>query len=676
MANGTYYCARITAGLPAGYTAIRGTGNNTCYINASTYEWQVAGQNQFANCSYSDQRSWDLSADNAINFVVDYPPPCTCGSWSNVTCGAGGCSADQMQQTRTCNPSGCQAQSQCAADGSCDTLTVNLAANPSSGNAPLTTQLVATVGGTVTGTIHYTLWTDCNSSCGTLTACQSACGAWNQKNDGASVTTYTVNTTYSTQGTYSPRIIVERGSKTAVGSTTVVVGAPLCACGSWAGGSCGAGGCSALQRQQTRTCNPVNCLVQSQCVNDAGCCTCGAWSNATCGGGGCSSTQRQQTRSCSPSGCQAESQCMADSVCACSCGSWSDDVCGGNGCPADKMHQSRTCSPAGCQTQDQCVSDPGCPLTLNVSLTANPASGASPLDVSLQASVGGNITGTVNYTIWWDCNNACSTVASCQTACGTWGSKKDGEAAISYSFAHAYTAAGNYMPKIIVERGSLSAVGSASVAVSSGNSNPTVSSATATQGDYCTSALAAIFNWNYADADSDPQSSYQLQVSESSSYSNFVINTGKIDSASTSYAAQMGTFSYAKTYYWRIKVWDNRGGESSWYDGSPFTTAAHEYPLIDFSWTPTKPVINEAITFTGQVSVFGGSTVQSKHWIFESGDPATSTNETPQVTWTQKGTFKVSLAVIDSDGFSCTRQKNFLIKNSLPDWGEVSYIGR
>lgn len=44
---------------------------------------------------------------------------CTCGSWANVGCGQGGCSATQMYQTRACSPSGCNTESQCVSDASC-----------------------------------------------------------------------------------------------------------------------------------------------------------------------------------------------------------------------------------------------------------------------------------------------------------------------------------------------------------------------------------------------------------------------------------------------------------------------------------------------------------------------------------------------------------------------------
>ena len=95
-----------------------------------------------------------------------------------------------------------------------------------------------------------------------------------------------------------------------------------CTCTSWTNGACGTGGCSATQRLQTRTCTPSGCSTETQCVSDSTCtsppppsCTCTSWINGACGAGGCSATQRLQTRTCTPSGCSTETQCVSDSTC-------------------------------------------------------------------------------------------------------------------------------------------------------------------------------------------------------------------------------------------------------------------------------------------------------------------------------------------------------------------------
>ena len=50
---------------------------------------------------------------------------CTCDSWSNLVCGESPCDQTQMKQQRTCNPSGCNVESQCIVDDSCTIQEVN-----------------------------------------------------------------------------------------------------------------------------------------------------------------------------------------------------------------------------------------------------------------------------------------------------------------------------------------------------------------------------------------------------------------------------------------------------------------------------------------------------------------------------------------------------------------------
>ncbi|MEA3295767.1 MAG: hypothetical protein U9Q27_01320, partial [Patescibacteria group bacterium] len=55
---------------------------------------------------------------------VTPPVGCDCTEWANDSCGAGTCSATQMQQTRTCTPVGCAAEAQCVSDTSCEVAEV------------------------------------------------------------------------------------------------------------------------------------------------------------------------------------------------------------------------------------------------------------------------------------------------------------------------------------------------------------------------------------------------------------------------------------------------------------------------------------------------------------------------------------------------------------------------
>lgn len=44
-------------------------------------------------------------------------------------------------------------------------------------------------------------------------------------------------------------------------------------------------------------------------------CNCSSWTNDACGADGCTATQRQQTRICTPSGCDVQSRCVDDPLC-------------------------------------------------------------------------------------------------------------------------------------------------------------------------------------------------------------------------------------------------------------------------------------------------------------------------------------------------------------------------
>lgn len=100
--------------------------------------------------------------------------------------------------------------------------------------------------------------------------------------------------------------------------------------------------------------------------------------------------------------------------------------------------------------------------TLTVNLTANPNSGAAPLESSITAIVSGTATGTINYTFWWNCNDNSVAVQETIRRCGdpltavngvrTVGTKFDNITETTKTVRHAYREPGEYTPKIIVER--------------------------------------------------------------------------------------------------------------------------------------------------------------------------------------------------------------------------------
>jgi hypothetical protein len=100
------------------------------------------------------------------------------------------------------------------------TLSVSLTANPASGETPLNgVDLTATVTGNVVGTINYTFYCNRTDSGTNITTPYAA------KYDGVSQTTRTGTDicSYSTAGTYTAKVIVERGGYQAEARTTITV---------------------------------------------------------------------------------------------------------------------------------------------------------------------------------------------------------------------------------------------------------------------------------------------------------------------------------------------------------------------------------------------------------------------------------------------------------------------
>ncbi|MEK7212319.1 MAG: Ig-like domain-containing protein, partial [Patescibacteria group bacterium] len=100
------------------------------------------------------------------------------------------------------------------------TLSVSLSANPSAGNAPLTTILTATISGTAAGSVNYTFYCNRPDSAINLTSPYSA------KYNNESQTTKTHSCVYNVAGTYTAKVIVEQGSASPVESRAAITVSP------------------------------------------------------------------------------------------------------------------------------------------------------------------------------------------------------------------------------------------------------------------------------------------------------------------------------------------------------------------------------------------------------------------------------------------------------------------
>ena len=131
----------ITGGVPAYMISCTGVGTTTiscsfkptaavCWPSCDASGYSIAltstgsDRRVTATVTYPsfNTTGWSdpVAGNNSVTVVVDsYGAPCSCGAWVDGSCGAGGCSSDTRQQTRTCTPAACDTQSQCVADATC-----------------------------------------------------------------------------------------------------------------------------------------------------------------------------------------------------------------------------------------------------------------------------------------------------------------------------------------------------------------------------------------------------------------------------------------------------------------------------------------------------------------------------------------------------------------------------
>lgn len=188
-------------------------------------------------------------------------------------------------------------------------------------------------------------------------------------------------------------------------------------------------------------------------------------------------------------------------------------------------------------------------------------------------------------------------------------------------------------------------------------------------GDYCSAGPNAAFSWNYTDPDGDSENSYQIQVDSDSGFAHPEADSGRVYSSSNSFSTI--NLGYNTTYYWRVRVWDSQGLVSSWASGPSFATPKHAYPTANFTWSPTSPSANENVSFTDQSTIYGGVGKAAWYWTFQDGNPSSSTQQNPTIKFNSQGNKQISFRVTDTDGYSCTVNRQININLPLPKWKEI-----
>jgi len=232
------------------------------------------------------------------------------------------------------------------------------------------------------------------------------------------------------------------------------------------------------------------------------------------------------------------------------------------------------------------------------------------------------------------------------------------------------------------------------------NHDPVVNNLSVDQGDYCVLAFHPRFYWDFEDEDEDDfQNSYHVQIDDDAD----IGSSPTIDSClpvpgtctdgytGESYTpASPSSFDYNTTYYWRIKTWDNRGGESEWVQGQ-FVTIQHEIPDVDFTWTPLRPSRGEFAQFCAiaEAGVCASDVAKCYNilgqriscsgnifsWTFPPGTvfstTTTALSENPEIKFPAAGWQVVSLSIDDGVG-DCTATKDIRISAPLPKWQETA----
>ncbi|MDD4989816.1 MAG: hypothetical protein PHW31_00710 [Candidatus Pacebacteria bacterium] len=218
------------------------------------------------------------------------------------------------------------------------------------------------------------------------------------------------------------------------------------------------------------------------------------------------------------------------------------------------------------------------------------------------------------------------------------------------------------------------------------------------------STPAYSFSWIFSDMDSgDTQSQYQLQVDKEGTFSSF--GPGEVDITASKSAQSgelqtkdvllarnpgIGQLDYNSTNYkWRVRVWDNWGGVSSWANGNNFTTPIHVYPTPDFTWKPQTIVKDQLVQFcaikqtgvcdtdnsicygAGYPSCSGSNFIWSLPPNAEFASSTNSTTPNPVIKFKDSGKNQAVSLQIHDDAGTCSASKNVNVSLPLPKWKEV-----
>jgi hypothetical protein len=123
-------------------------------------------------------------------------------------------------------------------------------------------------------------------------------------------------------------------------------------------------------------------------------------------------------------------------------------------------------------------------------------------------------------------------------------------------------------------------------------------------------------------------------------------------------------------------------GKNSVSTSTTFKTPLHQYPYVNFKWSPEKPLVNQVVQFcsvsTGTCAEIITEDEQSEcyapactwSWTFTSAIPSNSNFQNPQVRFTSATSAEVTLRISPSDipGAFCEKTEKIQIRKPLPRW--------
>jgi hypothetical protein len=230
-------------------------------------------------------------------------------------------------------------------------------------------------------------------------------------------------------------------------------------------------------------------------------------------------------------------------------------------------------------------------------------------------------------------------------------------------------------------------------------------------------------NWTYTEAcdnnnalvanlmwcvKSGQQNAYEIVINDSDygatpNTSNAFCWTGKIPSNTTNFFPHLSCprpMVYGHSYYWWIRLYDENGTPTEWYqyygnstadtDGNidnnvkTFTTYKHEFPTPFFIWSPDKILVGTTTTFTASSTYYTDAqptqpqacNIFACHYLWTvTGDNyaviSSSTEAITDIIFNKATDTTISLKVTDTANYFCTKALISSINYDLPIWREI-----